>query len=87
MIKIFAIYDYKLVAYNRPFFLQSEGVAIRAFQDEINNKESELSKHPSDYDLYMIGTWEEYSGMITPQEPVLIATGLSLIYREGQQNA
>ena len=87
MIKIYAIYDEKLEAYNRPFFLISDGVAIRAFQDEINNKESELSKHPEDYDLYKIGEYNEETGNITPNEPVLIGTGKALVYREENQNA
>lgn len=82
MIRIFAIYDQKLEAYNRPFFLISDGVAIRAFQDEINNKESELSKHPDDYELYKIGEYNEETGEINPNLPQLIASGRALVYRE-----
>lgn len=82
MIKIYAIYDQKLEAYNRPFFLISEGVAIRAFQDEINNIDSELSKHPADYDLYKLGEYDEQTGEITPNKPQLLANGKDLIYRE-----
>lgn len=89
MIKIYAIRDRALDAFNRPFFLTADGVAIRSFQDEINNKESEISKHADDYDLYTIGTYDENTGIISPHQPLQIAVGKQLIYRNGQgdQNA
>ncbi len=49
MTKIYAIYDEKLEAYNRPFFLTSDGVAIRAFQDEINNKVDKIEPPDDDF--------------------------------------
>jgi len=85
MIKIYAIRDRALDAYNRPFFLQADGAAIRAFQDEINNKESELSKHPDDYDLYTIGSFDDNKGVISAHEPLQIAIGKQLVYRENKE--
>lgn len=85
MLKIYAIRDRALDAFNRPFFLPADGAAIRAFQDEINNKESELSKHPDDYDLYTIGMYDENRGIIRPHDPLQIAIGKSLTYRDQEE--
>lgn len=87
MYKIYAIRDSKMEAFNRPFVLPADGAAIRAFQDEINNKDSELSKHPEDYDLYCVGIWNEETGIIAEVEGRIyrIATGESLIYRKEKE--
>ena len=58
---VFAVRDSAVGAYNRPFFLQSRGVAVRSFSDEVNNPESPMHKHPSDYELFVLGTWDEDS--------------------------
>lgn len=85
MYKIYAIRDSKMEAFNRPFVLPADGAAIRAFQDEINNKDSELSKHPEDYDLYCVGLWDEETGIISEGKTDRIATGESLIYRKEKE--
>jgi len=85
MYKIYAISDSKMEAFNRPFVLPADGAAIRAFQDEINNKDSELSKHPKDYDLYCVGLWDEETGIISECKTKLIAAGESLIYRKDKE--
>lgn len=38
--------------------------AIQVFSDEINNENSPLSKHPENYTLYSIGTFDEETGNI-----------------------
>ena len=86
MIKIYAVRDQKLEAFNRPFFLQSDGVAIRAFQDEVNSHESELHKHAEDYDLYTIGMYDENTGIISPHAPLHLANAESLIYRDKSED-
>lgn len=87
MLAIYSIHDKKMESFNRPFFMPADGAAIRAFQDEVNNKDSELSKHPEDYSLWAIGIFEEDIGAITALEPIRKLTeATTLIYREGEKN-
>lgn len=76
-LQIVAIRDRAINAYMRPFFAQSTGQAIRMFQDEVNNKEGEIHKHPDDYDLYHLGEWND-EGIITPIPPHQLALGKEL---------
>lgn len=70
-----AIKDRALNAYMRPFFAQTKGQAIRMFNDEINNRESPMFKHPDDYDLYYLATWDDDTGETTEQKPEQLAIG------------
>lgn len=55
----FAIYDSKVGAYMQPFFQQSKGSAIRGFTDVANDSTSGLFKHPEDYTLFELGSFDD----------------------------
>lgn len=59
IIKAFTVYDAKTEAYMRPFFCLRTAEAIRTFSDAANDPESPFHKHPEDYFLYEIGTWDD----------------------------
>lgn len=73
--EVIAIKDRALDAYMRPFYAQTIGQAIRMFQDEIKRPDGEMAKHPDDYDLYHLGTWDDQDGTTTQQTPKQIAIG------------
>lgn len=62
-------------SFDQPFFMPHLNVGIRAFSDAINNPESHLSKHPDDYDLYRIGTFDPLTGLLVAETPSQIALG------------
>lgn len=76
---IVAVKDRQLNAFMKPFACQSLGQAIRAFRDEVNNPQSELNKHPEDYELYEVGTWDEIHGALTGAKPNQIAIASNLV--------
>jgi len=63
--KVYTVYDAKIEAYMNPFLMQTKGQAIRAFQDTINGKESQFSKHPEDFTLFEIGEYDDNKGHYT----------------------
>jgi len=77
--KIFTVYDSKAKAYITPFFLHEDGMALRVFGDCINDTTHQFGKHPEDYTLFEIGTWEDqkakFSGTITKA----LANGIELV--------
>lgn len=83
-LEILAIRDRALNAYMRPFVAQSVGQAIRMFQDEINRVDSEMNKHPDDYDLYHLGQFHENTGALhtLPSGPEQVAIGKQLVNKE-----
>lgn len=66
--KIFAVWDNKAEAFMQPFFSDTVGLALRAFQNNIENPESIMNKYPNDFCLYEIGTFDEASGIIENHE-------------------
>lgn len=59
---VVAVRDSAVDAFMRPFFVPTVGVAIRSFRDEVTRAESEMFKHPSDYELFEIGEFDEDIG-------------------------
>ena len=41
-LKVYSVYDKAVALYARPFFLQSDGQAMRGFLDEAENAESAI---------------------------------------------
>lgn len=79
---IYGIFDRAIAAYGRPFFMQTDGQAIRAFHDDAVSAESVVSKHPEDYSLYIIGIFDDQAGEIEPVSPRCIARAHELVARE-----
>jgi hypothetical protein len=63
-----AIRDVKSELFGRPIFTQTTGVAIRQFTDEVNRKDPDnpLNRHPEDFSLYHIGSYDDNEGKMIP---------------------
>ncbi len=66
---MFSLYDNKLEAFMRPFFIQTIAVARRAILDLASDKSHEASKHPEDYCLYQLGTFDDHSSQVEQMLP------------------
>ena len=77
---IVSVKDTAAQAFGRPVFVPSSAVAIRSFRDEVNRKDStdDLAKHPSDFDLYEIGSFDDSTGIIEVFEPRMLARAKDL---------
>ncbi|QCQ84822.1 nonstructural protein [Blackfly microvirus SF02] len=73
-----AVFDSATQAYGRPIFVNAPGQAMRGFGDEVANpaKETDLAKHPSDFELFQLATFDDATGRFhTPPDPVLLVRG------------
>lgn len=73
-----SIYDKAADAYSKPAAMPAKGVAIRAFSDEINRADpnNALYNHPDDYELYVLGEWEDSTGEFKIlNKPTRLTTG------------
>ncbi len=76
---VFTVYDAKAEYFMQPLFWRSVGEALRSFEDEVQNPESMLSKHPGDFTLYQIGEYDQATGGIIAQPPFGLGTGLEYV--------
>jgi len=75
---VISVKDRAADVYNRPFFVPHRNVAIRDFTDEVNRDvaDNQLSKHPDDFDLYLLGLFDDNAGcFITEDTPVVLVRG------------
>lgn len=59
MLKVCAVRDSAVNAFLRPFYVPALGAAVRGFTDEVNRSDSEMGKHPEDYELFELGEFNE----------------------------
>ncbi len=64
ILKMFAVYDSKTEAYMQPFFVNSTGGAIRAFENSVNTKDELFNKYPADFTLFEIGAFDDQTGQV-----------------------
>lgn len=78
--KIFTVYDSKAGVYLQPFFFNHSGGALRAFVDLCIDKSHQFGKHPEDYALFELGTYEDDKSTFEIYDaPRSLGVGLELI--------
>lgn len=74
---IVAVRDLATETFGRPFVVHHPRQAVRSFTDEVNNPESEVSRHAEDYELWELGAFADDTGDIS-SNPVRIARAIDL---------
>lgn len=70
LVKAFSILDTKSDTFAPPFFFSTTGQAVRAFKDLANDDRSAVNRHPGDYRLFCIGTFDDSIGRLLPLDQV-----------------
>jgi hypothetical protein len=70
---VVSVKDRAVSAFSRPVFVQSVGIGVRSFSDEVNRSaaDNEMYKHPDDFDLYQLATFDDYSGVFVGDAKLL----------------
>lgn len=58
----FSVYDSKAECFKNPFPMRTKNEAIRAFSDVSNDQQTEIGKHPEDFTLFYLGSYDELTG-------------------------
>lgn len=77
ILEVVSVFDRAVGGYGRPFFVPSIGAAVRSFIDEVNRDapDNPMHKHPDDYDLFHIGSFDDSIGELMPLKPVCVQFG------------
>lgn len=70
-----AVLDTKVGAYAPPFFVRSKAEAIRSFLDACKDPQVSISKHPEDYRLFLVGSFDDLTGHLDPSLPEVLCQG------------
>ena len=86
-LNMYSFFDSAAQAFTNPFFMHNDGLAIRAFQDNVNSKdENNMSLHPEQFTLFKIANWEDKNATLEPLDaPQSIAIGVELVNEENKK--
>lgn len=61
----YAIRDSKAEIFYPPFYQHTHGAAERDMKTLVNDKSSTIAKHPEDFDLWLLGSFDDNTGVFT----------------------
>jgi hypothetical protein len=56
-----------------------DAVAVRSFREIVAMKESQVGKHPEDFELVRVGSYDDETFKVAPENPQVVVTGKALI--------
>lgn len=68
MKQVFSVYDSKAEFFAQPMFFRTTGEALRSWSQACNDEQQDLSKHPGDFSLFHIATYDTDTGVLTMLE-------------------
>lgn len=78
-LQIYAIYDMKAKAYLQPFYMHNGEMATRDFTNIVNDPQTRVGRNPEDYQMFHLGQFDDITGELSPQPPMLIASGAACL--------
>lgn len=66
-----ALYDRATEAFAPVMTVHTRAEGIRSFRNEVQNKQSPIAQHPTDYELYQVGEYDDETGQITPKKELI----------------
>ncbi len=79
---LFTVYDEKAQVFTTPFFVATVGIATRAFSDAINSPDHQFGKHPQDYTLFKLGTFDDNTAELKSETKQSIGNGVEFVNPE-----
>ncbi len=79
LFKVFTIYDEKAKAYLPPFTLPTTPMAVRSFADCVNNPEHAFGRHPQDFTLFDLGSFDDAKALFEVHKGRAIHNGLEVV--------
>lgn len=77
-----SVRDSAMAAFAPPMTFVAMGQAQRMFRDEVNRKDGHMYGHPEDYELWLIGEFEEDSATLTPCRPECVCRAKDVVVKE-----
>lgn len=67
---IVSLKDTATQVFGTPFFVHAPAQAVRSLRDAVNAKDADtdIARHPDDFELFELGSFDPASGVITPCE-------------------
>lgn len=74
-LKVLAVRDRAVEAFGTPIFCNAIGQGVRSFIDEVNRDGGPMNAHPEDYELYLVGEFDDQAGRMIQVDLRQLAAG------------
>lgn len=75
MKNLYHVKDIKAQAYLDPFTAGNDNVVKRQLQSIIKDAKGDIGRYPEDFELYRMGTYDEFRGIIELKEEFVCGLG------------
>lgn len=76
---MYSIYDICTGMYEAPFLASNDQVAIRTVRDIVMFKDTMIKRHPEDYRLFYVGSYNKSLGMLIQDKQRMVCNFTDLI--------
>lgn len=84
VLKMFAVLDKKAGFYHPPQIAHSKADALRTFHGIVNGEQSQVTRYPSDFSLWIIGEWDQFLGVVTAfPKPEFLEEAINCVKTQG----
>lgn len=89
ILKVFSVFDVKAEAFMQPFFMSTNGQAIRSFSDAANDaSRGQFNSHPQDFTLFELGSFDDKNAKFEQLEvPVPLGTAFDFLSKSSLAKA
>lgn len=79
-----AVYDSASQTFGQPMYVIARGQAVRAFSDEVQRRATDnaLNMHPEDFELWLLGEFEDSNGALIPVEAQCLVRGKDVALKD-----
>lgn len=85
IVNIYSVKDNQVDSFAQPFTNPTHGAALRAFADHVNEPGTAANRHPADFSLYHLGTFNDTDGHIEAVKPTRIGTAAEYLKKEANK--
>lgn len=82
IVKLYAVLDSASGVYDGPVPCQTDGVALRNFENMARNDQSPIGKNPEYYSIWRVGEWNDATGEVISSPKEILAHANDLLMRE-----
>lgn len=75
ILEMFAIHDRMAGFYAPPFFMPAVGLARRAMLELASDPSTNIGRHPGDFSLYHLGTFNDQTGVVEMNQSATFLCG------------
>jgi hypothetical protein len=83
--RCYSVYDRKTLSYHPPYYAPTDGAAVRALSDAMQDPNTTIGRHPADYVLYFVGEFDDQNGQLLPQHPCVHVVDLITLLPQSAQ--